>query len=121
MRKQDAIWWKRGSSPDRFGQYSFDPPVGIKCRWEDGVGVFVQKESEKQSPQSTVYVDRDMSVGDRLQLGTLDSETPSDPMDSTTAYEIQRFDILPNLKNTEKLRTAYLQWQPSSKSRASTR
>lgn len=115
MRKQKAIWWERSAGTDRHGKYSFSAPVEIDCRWEDVRGEILSPTAERQMSVTTVYVDRDMSVGDRLQLGEMESDTPDNPMDSATSHEIQRFEKLPNLKKTEYLLTAYLQWQSSTR------
>lgn len=121
MRKQKAIWWQRSAGTDRYGKFSYSDPVEIDCRWEDAIGEMLSPTTEKHMAMTTVYVDRDMSVGDRLQLGEMESDTPANPLDSATSYEVERFEKLPNLKNTEYLRTAYLQWQSSTRSQASIR
>jgi len=63
---------------------------------------------EKFVSRSIVYVDRPMSPGDRLELGTLGPSTAANPLDSDKAYEIRRFSIIPNLRNTEVLYKAIL-------------
>ena len=66
-------------------------------------------KGSKVISSSIVYVDRVMKAKDVLMLGELDSGVDQDnPKDNTNAWEIQGFDKLPNLKNTEILRTAYL-------------
>ena len=57
---------------------------------------------------SQVYVDRKMKVGDMLMLGDMESEVAADPIQEPLAFTIQRFEALPNLKNTETLYTAFL-------------
>lgn len=108
MRKQDAVWWKRQPSPDRFGEFTFDPPVAIRCRWDDSVVEFLDAQGERQISRSVVYVDRIMSPGDMLREGEMLSDEPEDPLSITTAHEIKRFDKTPNLKATETLLTAYI-------------
>lgn len=129
MRKQEALLWVRGSA-DRYGEFAFDAPVQIKCRWEDQVQEFIDAGGERQLSRSVVYVDRVISVGDRLKrilaadawilaLGVWDDagawsddavwiDGVSDPNELTDAYEVRRFDQLPNLKASEFLLTAYL-------------
>ena len=59
--------------------------------------------------KAVVYVDRDVEVGGVLMLGTEDDITDEDnPLRNNGAYEIQRFDKLPDIKVREYLRTCYL-------------
>jgi len=108
MRKQNAVWWQRSATPDRFGKFSFAAPVEVDCRWDDTIEEFVDAKGETRAGRATVYVDRIMAPGDRLQRGAIDSDTPDDPLTVTTAYEIRRFDQNPNFKATETLLTAFL-------------
>jgi len=108
MRRQKALWWNRGPAADRFGKYPYDAPIEIECRWEDVAVEFVTAKDEKMVSKAVVYVDRPMKPGDRLKLGEEDSNTQDDPFRDTNAFEIKRFDKMPNLKNKETLLTAYL-------------
>jgi hypothetical protein len=107
MRRQTAVWWKKGA-PDQYGTDSFDDPVEVKCRWEEVGQEYLSAQGEKQLSRAIVYVDRKMAMGDRLAQGLLDSDTPADPMNHAGSYLVERFDVLPNLRNTENLYTAYL-------------
>jgi hypothetical protein len=107
MRRQTAIWWKKGS-PDQYGTNSFEAPIEVPCRWEEVGQEYLSAQGEKQLSRAIVYVDRKMVMGDRLAPGPLDSDTPDDPIEHAGSYLIERFDVLPNLKNTESLFTAYL-------------
>lgn len=107
MRKQDAIWWAAGPK-DEFGAITFAFPVQIKCRWEDAEGQIVNAQEEITAGMSTVYVDRDMKIGDKLKLGLLDTGTPPDPKEDREAFEIQGWQKIPNLKAKEFLRVAHL-------------
>ncbi len=107
MRKQKAIWWKRNGY-DEFGKAQFDAPIEVKCRWEDVVEEFVDAQGNTGASRSKAYVDRIMSPGDRLKRGTIDFDTEANPLEMDGAYEIRRFDQLPNLRNSETLYTAYL-------------
>lgn len=108
MRRQKAVWWKRSSTTDEYGRYTFDEPVEIDCRWEDRAEEFVNKGGERLVSAAVVYVDRVMEAGDKLKLGALESDTSSNPVEETEAFEIQTFSKIPNLRNTETLLTAYL-------------
>lgn len=107
IRKQKAIWWRR-VGVDHYGRPQYAGPVQVDCRWEDDAREFVMENGEKFISRSIVYVDRPMSVGDRIALGVLGPTTPSDPYDSDKAYEIRRFSIIPNLRNTQVLYKAIL-------------
>jgi len=108
MRRQRAVWWQRNAQADQYGSYSFAAPVEILCRWDDVSQEFLAADGEKRSSRSMVYTDRVMLPGDRLMLGELDSNTPTDPLSVTNTFEVRRFDKTPNLRATETLFTAYL-------------
>lgn len=107
MRKQKAVWWQR-KAPDRYGKYSFGSPVEIDCRWDDTTEDFVNMQGETEGSRAVVYVDRVLSIGDRLKRGEMESDTPVDPLTIPDAFAIKRFDQNPNMKATEFLLTAYL-------------
>jgi len=107
MRRQKAIWWRRLGA-DRYGSHTFATPVEIDCRWDDTTQEFVDEKAVFQASKSVAYVDRVMSVGDRLMLGAMESDTPDNPLSITAAYEIKRFDRNPDLKAKEFLLTAYM-------------
>jgi len=108
MRRQKAVLWVRSESPNDFGKFSFDSPIEIKCRWDDKIGQFKNKEGQTFSSLAVVYVDRDVKIGDKLKKGTLDSQTQSDPTKDQNAYEVKAVENIPNLRNTETLRIARL-------------
>lgn len=107
MRRQKAVWWQR-LSPDEYGEFSYAVPVEVSCRWDDTAQEFLDPKGETQTSRSVVYVDRLMTVGDRLKRGELESDTADDPSEEAEAFEIRRFDQNPNLRNTETLLTAFL-------------
>lgn len=108
MRRQKAVYWAAGQL-DRHGQASFANPVQIDCRWEDRADEFIDDKGEKKISSSVVYVDRDMKTGDVLMKGLLNGDVnQSSPFSNPLAGEIKGYADLPNLKNTESLRTAYL-------------
>jgi hypothetical protein len=109
MRKQTAVYWEPLGTRDEFGNNLFSDPVEIDCRWEDDVKQFVGRDGETYLSASIVYVDRDVEVGGVLLLGAIDSSMDAEePLSRVGASEIKQFAKLPNLKNTEYLRTAYL-------------
>lgn len=114
MRKQVAVaWLQNGASPDADGQPVVGSPVEISCRWEDKVVEFIGKDGTRQMSSAVVYVDRDMETGDLLRLGPLSSLTDAGTgsvhaKNNTGVSEVRRFDKLPNIRNSENLRTCFL-------------
>ncbi len=109
MRKQNAVLWTRSTTSDKYGRFTYDAPIEIKCRWEDIVEEFRDSKGQSVFSKSLVYVDRIVKVGDMVRRGAIGDSEPADPTTlPETAFEIQRFDQLPNLKNKETLLTAFL-------------
>ncbi len=108
--KQTAVWWSQGSAaPDEYGQPVVAAPIEIKVRWEDAAEEFIDKDGTKQLTRAVVMVDRDVSVGDVLMLGTLGGVTDfGRAKNNAGAWEVRAFDKLPNLRVSEYLRTAKL-------------
>lgn len=126
MRKQTAVWWARqvdvAGNPvnTEEGRPVYELPVEIKCRWDDEVREFIGRHGTLEHSAAVVYVDRDMRLGDKLKLTTLDdleSDTDSNDTNDTNdsapdvvagALEILGWAKNPNLKAKEFLRTAFL-------------
>jgi len=115
MLKQKAVYWPPGSEEtggrdyDDYGKPVYAQPVEIDCRWEDVNEEFVQASGERVAAQCVVYTDRDVRIRGVLMLGTLPDVLDSlNPKANPNAWEIRRFDKIPNLRNTEILRKAYL-------------
>lgn len=108
MRKQKAVWWERNAAPDQFGQYGFQVPVEIDCRWDDVAMETHDTNGEIATSQGTLYPDRVLKAGDRVKRGNMDSGASDNPMEETDTFEVMRFDQIPNFRNTETLYVAYL-------------
>jgi hypothetical protein len=106
MRKQTAVWWAR-LAPDHCGAFVFADPVEIDCRWDDRQEEYRNTEGQILLSQAVVYVDREMTVGDKLKKGDLESNM-DDPKTLDGAFEIKSFQQIPNLKATETLYIAHL-------------
>lgn len=102
MRRQKAVYWKR-LQPDRHGNFDYDHPVEIDCRWVDQQGTFRNSDGEEMNARSRVFVDRQMAVGDKLMLGEMESDVPIDPTGVPGASEIVLTKTTPNFNNTEML------------------
>lgn len=120
MRKQNAIYWPPALT-DGFGRVSPGVLVELilgaanyRVRWEDVSEQFIDVAGTLHMSSALVYVPRlpdgsEVQVGGFLWLGdrvNLDSET--DPRANENAFEVKKIELLPNLKNSESLRTAYL-------------
>ena len=121
MRKQNAIYWPPAISDD-FGQAGYGGLVELtlvsgvnsRVRWEDKAEEFLDAEGSTQISNAIVYCPLlpgggDVKVGGCLWLGDRSDLTDEeDPTNNAEAHKIQKFNKLPNLKNTEMLRTAIL-------------
>lgn len=122
MRKQNAVYWPP-STVDGFGRRSFGTAVALvladdganyRVRWEGRVEEFIDPQGTTRMSNAVVYVPRlpdtgEIVNGGYLWLGDLADLTDADvPLNNEGAYEIRRVDSMPNLKNSETLRTVYL-------------
>lgn len=115
MLKGTCVYWALLSNEsggvvfDQYGRPRHTTPVELSCRWEDIAKEFLDKEGARQISQSVVYVESDVDLGGMLFNGELtDLAVLTDPRAIDNVWEIRRFDKLPNLRQTEFLRTAYL-------------
>lgn len=110
MRRQYAWYWSQ-SGVDDYGRRSWTAGTKIEVRWED-----VQEEildpltGDRIVSTSTVYVDRDMLLGDVLELTTSDAVlgAVNDPIARSRSFVVKKFDKLPTIKANEYLQTVYL-------------
>ena len=108
MLKQTAVYWAP-SGADEYGIPTWATPVEISCRWEDSTAEFTDADGERKMSKAIVYVSQDVEERGVLLLSDLNSGIDQDnPKANDGAWEIRRFDKLPNLKVSEYLRTAYL-------------
>lgn len=114
MRRQKAVYWPFLTDSSQrvlhtaYGKQQFDLPVEIDCRWEDVSEQYLDSQGNIRISKSVVYADRLMDAGEYLMLGSLSDVADNDPLKNPNAFEIKRFDSIPNLKNTEILLMAYL-------------
>jgi len=104
-----AVWWERGD-PDGYGDFDWEDPVEVDCRWVQSNDLFTDSLGEEKRCTARVYLDRDVTVGDFLKLGDLDDITSASgyPPNKDGAYQVQRFDKIPDLAGGEILRRAWL-------------
>ena len=108
MRRQTAVYWPF-SSVDQFGKNVYGTAIQIRVRWEDKTEEFLDLKGQRQMSNAIVYVDRDTTVGGVLMLGVLTDITDAvNIKENSGAWEIRKFEKLPDLKVSKFLRTAIL-------------
>jgi len=107
MLKQNAVFWAF-ESYDKYGAPQYSMAENISCRWEDKCEEFIDAFGDKQLSRSIVYVSKDTPVKGVLCLGDTIDVNSGEPLGNPNAWEIRRFEKIPNLRNTEYLRIAYL-------------
>jgi hypothetical protein len=109
--KQTAVYWGLPVN-DGFGGKTYQPPVEIKCRWEDRNETFLANTGNLMVSRCVVYPLIDLEQEGILFLGFLSDLTTSEkanPRLVEAASSIKRFDIVPVLGSTnEFVRKAYL-------------
>ena len=107
MRRQKAVYWVPGKRlPD--GRATWADPVVIDCRWQEDNQVYRGTDGDEHVAAATVYTDRDVELDGALLLSdTAPTTDKNDPL-KHGALLIKQFGKIPNLKNTQVLRTAYL-------------
>jgi hypothetical protein len=108
MRRQTAVYWGP-SANDVHGRPTYADPVEISCRWEDTTTELPKEDGSVVVSKAKVFVGEDLAIGGMLMLGELESaEDDSQPYEFPEAWPILSFEKIPNIKNTETLRIAYL-------------
>ena len=115
--EQTAVYWGNPQD-DGKGGFTYDDPVEIKCRWEDGTEVISTEDKGKVRElvsKAQVWVLQDVDEEGYLYLGTLDSEDALDsaeednPATVQGAYRIKVFEKTPVMrKSDEFIRKVYL-------------
>lgn len=102
---QDLTYWAPGAK-DRYGKTTFAAPVVKKCRWEDRIETFQDKQGEESTSKSRVMlVDTDIDVDGYVYLGV---SVATDPLKLAGAFEIQAISKTPDLRNIRNLTTLTL-------------
>ena len=111
MLKQWAVYWPLSSAEvDAYGQPTYGTAVEIKCRWQARNEEVLDATGVLKSSKAKVYVASDVDVGGVLWFGRLANVPTSttEPKKNIGAWEIIRFDKMPDLKCRQYLRIAYL-------------
>jgi hypothetical protein len=100
----DATMW--ATTPDGYGGHSVTNPVHIKCRWVDRNEEFINPLNQREEvSRAVVYVDRSVKVNDWLTKGHVDN---LDPAALDVAYQVRRYDEIPDLRSLYMVRKVYL-------------
>lgn len=107
-RTQTVVYWGSPVS-DGSGGRTFATPVELLVRWEDRTEMFVDAQGREKRSRAVVLLGQDVDLGGYLYLGTLaDLSSAPEPVDTATAYAIQAFAKVPDIKGTRFWRKAWL-------------
>jgi hypothetical protein len=117
-RTQDAVLWMAASGiTDRHGRFKVGEPVDIQVRWDDSKREMLDAQGNKIAVDAAAIVDRVITVGSRLWLGTLadyvgtGSGTGSsqvNPGDVSPVMEVKAFNHVRDLKGRDSFMTVGL-------------
>lgn len=96
---QVAVLWEY-ESQTRKGETKVSSPVEVDVRWITGSRQVTNSQGRPISVDAQAVVDRDMTVGSILWLGSL-ADYHRDPADEQRLMEVASFRNVPDLKNRE--------------------
>lgn len=102
--RQDVTRWP--TSVSSYDGFSFQAPLLQKGRWEDQAIQFRTPGGEELTSRAIVYLSCDVEIGDYVALG--DYTDTQDPTTIKGAFRVQQFNKIPDLRNVEMERRAYL-------------
>lgn len=122
MRRQAAIYWPPGGTPDSYGRPGVGPLVELtlqaggnyRVRWEAVVEEYRSADGTVLQSAAKVYCPRlpdgsEVQVGGWLWLGAVGGlASTTVPQANPGAYPVKRFDMLPTFRGTKWLRCAWL-------------
>jgi hypothetical protein len=101
----DVTIWTAGV-PDGFGGRSIGVRAVGKCRWEDRNETFINVQNQQEEiSRAVVFLDRDVQPGDWIYHGV---SAAADPATVPTAYQVRRFDKVPNRRNLLAVRKVFI-------------
>lgn len=111
MRRQKCVYW----APEVVnynGKATFAAPVELKCRWVEKREMFLDRQGNTQVSRAKVrFAETDLQELGVLWLGLLTEIAPgsiTDPFLNENAWEIRKFEKIPNRWATDYLRIALL-------------
>ena len=91
-------------STDGFGGFTFGIPETFHGRWEDRNTTFRDNQGNEVVSNATVYLEKDVEVGDYLYCG---ESADADPT-KIGGKRVMQFNKITNLRNTEVQRKVFL-------------
>jgi len=109
---QTAVYWGN-PVPDGFGNYTYDAPVDIACRWEDKIAVINDAFGAEQVCDASVLITQDVDLHGWVCLnktaGSLSTTEAADPKWVEGVREIIGFEKIPLFRSSTKfVRKIYL-------------
>lgn len=103
--RQEATYW---GAPEHtgYGGITYAAPELMRVRWEAMPERFTNDRGEELVAQAVVYVTKDVEVGGYLALGN--HQTVENPEDIHEAFAIRQFMKVPDLRNVDHERRAFL-------------
>lgn len=103
LREESTYW--APLSADEWGIRGYAAPVKILSRWNQAGEVITKADGEEYTPKAVVFVDRHVETQGYLAKG--DHTAQANPL-AVGAQEIQAYREIPDLRNIEQERKAYL-------------
>ena len=99
--KQTAVLWLANvETPDSFGNPTVASPIEVRVRWESSKG-------EANRRKVTAYVDREITHGSVLWLGTV-ATLPVSPQPYKDLMQVVGYSEIPNVKGRSPRRSVDL-------------
>ncbi len=95
-------------TPNGFGGYTFALPTVLDGRWEDITVKFMSDAGRETISKAIAYLSADVLTEDYLMLGETSEADPTNLIDGKTAYIVERFDKIPDVRNLSFERKAYM-------------
>ncbi len=95
-------------TPNGFGGYTFALPTTLDGRWEDIAERFLSDAGKETVSKSVAYLSADVMTEDYLMLGETSEADPTNLTDDKTAYQVEQFSKLPDVRNLSFERKAYM-------------
>lgn len=95
-------------TPNGFGGYSFALPTILDGRWEAKSERFLSDAGKETISRAIAYLSADVLTEDYLMFGETSEADPTNLTDDKRAYQVERFDKTPDLRNLEFCRKAFM-------------
>jgi hypothetical protein len=107
--KQEVVYWAKRAA-DRAGQSTYDPPVQLLCRWDDGVQTVIEPDGRMVSYTAQVMFgpEVDIKEGSLIFKGTLTQaralvQYPTVPSAKQGSREVLRVERTPGMRTKNLL------------------